>query len=68
MTDRKKLKYYLKGMERLMAKADDSFYVENIMSTCVEEEEVDNDNEWFGDGSCMLDEIRAELEDLEGDE
>ena len=65
MTDRQKLKYYLKAMRNFLEQQEESCYVLDVLSMCIEEEEVNPETDFFGDGGCLLEEIREELEELD---
>lgn len=62
MTDKEKLHYYLKAMRTLLSRQDRSRYVLDLLSESIEEEDVNIDIDFFGDGYCLLEEIREELD------
>jgi len=61
----RELKYYLKAMEILLSKQEQSCYTLDMLSECIEEDDegVDANSDFFGDGYCLLEEIRMRLKD-----
>lgn len=62
-TDRFLLKYYLKAMRTLLERQEQSHCVLDMLSQRIKEEDV-TILDFFGDGQCLLNEIRDELEGL----
>lgn len=62
MTDKDKLKYYLEAIKKMLEKQNESHLVLDLLGETIEE--TNNEKEFFGDGYCLLEEVRAELENL----
>ena len=66
MSDKQKLKYYIVAMERLLSKQERTSYVLDVLDEVIDEGDVNIITDFFGDGACLLGEIRDEIRDMEG--
>ena len=55
--------YYLRAIKKFLEMQEDNHYVLNVLEMCIDENEVDAEKDFFGDGYCLLEEIRNELDE-----
>lgn len=60
MTSGEKLKYYLEAMNNIFEKNSKKLHVVSVFEIAISEDEV-NENQFFGDGYCLWEEIKDEL-------